>query len=112
MKLKAATLIEALIAMVIVLVCLGIASMIYVNVISSGNQRTRLNAHLALSDVSIVSKKSRLFLDEEIRSGNIIIRKTISPYKESPGVSVLVLVAVNAEGKVISTWKELVFTSE
>ena len=109
-KLKAATLMESLVAMVVVLVCCGIASMIYVNVITSGNEREKLKAHLLLNEAAIKAKNENLFLDEEIRGETITIRKSIAPYKELPDISLLTLTAVDADGHVIETRKELICT--
>lgn len=109
-KLKAATLMESLVAMVVVLVCCGIAAMIYVNVMNSGNEREKLKAHLLLNETAIKTKSERLFLDEEIKGEFITIRKTVEPYKEQADLSLLVLTALDEAGNIIETRKEIICT--
>lgn len=109
-KLKAATLMESLVAMVIVLACCGIAAMIYVNVMDSGNEREKLKAHLMLNEAAIKTKNEKLFLDEEIQGEFITIRKRITPYKEQADLSLLVLTAIDADGNIVEARKEIICT--
>lgn len=110
MKLKASTLMESMVAMVVVMLCFGIASMIYVNVMNSKNKRIELHAHLLLNNIAIQTKKLDLFIDEEIREGEIIITKKVETYKEISGLSWLKLTALDANGKIIATHNALICT--
>ena len=111
MKLKAATLLESLVAMVVVMVCFGITSMIYNNVLRSDSKRIKLKAHLLLNDISIKTKKEKIFLDEDIQRDGILIRKRIKNYKEISGLSELDLTAFYNESKPVQTRRELICTS-
>jgi hypothetical protein len=109
-KLKAATLVESLAAMAVVLVSCGIATMIFVNVMRSGNERKKLRAHLMLNEAAIKTKRERLFLDEEIRGEMIIIHKSVASYNDQPDLVQLLLTAVDSEGKIIESRKEIICT--
>jgi|CXWL01.1.fsa_nt_gi hypothetical protein len=107
-KIKAATLIESLIAMVIVMLCFGISTTVYINVISSGNQIQKLKSELILKKVAMETKKEHLFLDEEITLDEITVRKKITPYNGLKNLSQINLQAYNSNEKLLSEYNELV----
>lgn len=109
-KIKAATLIESLIAMIIIVVCLGAGTMIYSNVLSSDKQRLKLKAILMLNKEAEKIKKEKNFLDGELQEGDYLIKKTIKKMPETENLYSLILVASNKEGKIIGTHNELIFT--
>ncbi len=106
-KIKASTLIEALVAMVIVMTCFGIASMIYVNVLNADNNRIQLNAHLLVHELAQKAKETNSFLDEKIETNGLIIQKSVEPYHDIPNLNVLKYIAVDKKGKLIAEYKEL-----
>jgi hypothetical protein len=107
-KLKAATLMESLIAMIIIIVCFGIGTMIYSNVLSSDKQRLKLKAILLLNQEAASIKKEHLFIDGEKQQGDYLIKRMIKKMNQTENVYILSLVAVNKEGKIIGTRNELI----
>jgi len=107
-KLKASTLIESLVAMVIIITCLGVSSMIYSNVLNSDNQRTQLKAMLILSEEAIATKTEKSLLDSEKQIGDWTIKKTVESYPQSENVFKLSLTAINKSGKIIAIRNELI----
>ena len=109
-KVKAATLIESLIAMIIIVVCLGAGTMIYLNVLQSDKQRLKLKAILMLNKEADKIKKDKSFIDGEQQVGDYVVKKTIKKFSETENLYSLILVALNKEGKVIGMRNELIFT--
>ena len=112
-ELRAATLIESLIAMVIVMISFSAALMIYVNISKSDNNRQKLRAYLLLNEAAIETKANNAFYDEEIQSETMVIRKSVKSYNpaysgENP--KILLLEAYDKSGKKIADRKELVIT--
>ena len=109
-KLKAATLVEALMALVIVMICFVIGSMIYVNVINSDNNRQEIKANLILNETALKTKEEKKFIDEKIEIGNenLIIQKTVILYKNIENLNLLTLIASDKKGRVIAQRKELI----
>ena len=107
-KAKAATLLESLVAMVIVLLGFGIALMIYVNVVNSNNSQIRLNAHLSMSEVLSETIQDEAFTDEETKKGMLTIVKTIIPYDKSSGLIEIHLEAKDVSGKVLGVLDKIV----
>lgn len=109
-KLKAGTLIESLIAMVIIVVCLGVFAMIYSNVLDSDQQRLHLKITLLFNKEAIEIKKEKAFLDSEMLINDWVIQKVIEPYPGTENLYQLTLIAINKKGKVIAERKELIHT--
>lgn len=106
--LKASTLIESLISMVLIVVCFSVAVMIYINVVDNDRQRTRLNAILILNEEALQIKKEKNFLDDEKTINNWILKKTVERYAETSNIYTLSLVIKDKEGKIIATRNELI----
>lgn len=106
--LKAATLMESLIAMVIIVICFGVGTMIYSNVMDSDKQRLQLKAILVLNGEALETKTNRKFLDSEEQSGDWIVKKTIERYPEAENLYRLSLAAVYKNGKTIAVRNELI----
>jgi Tfp pilus assembly protein PilE len=107
-KLKAATLFESLIAMIIIIVCFGVAVMIYTNVLNSDKQRSELTAILLLNKEAVEFKKEKKFIDDEKKVGDWNIKKTIQLYEYTKNVYHLQLMAIDKNGNTIATRNELI----
>ncbi|PCJ87266.1 MAG: hypothetical protein COA57_04870 [Flavobacteriales bacterium] len=107
-KIKATTLVETLIAMVIVMITFGLGLMIYVNVMNSGNQQLKLNAQLLMNQMAAETKTDNNFLDEEMETETLKIIKTVLPYEGSKRLNILMFEAFNKGGKKVTERKELI----
>lgn len=107
-KLKAATLVESMIAMVIIVLSLGITTMIYTNVIQSDHQREQLKGMLLIKNEVVFIKANKKYLDDEKVTDNYVIKSVIQPYKQSEDLYQLSLSAKNAKGKLVASHSELI----
>lgn len=107
-KLKAATLIESLIAMIIIVVCLGIATVIYSNVLNSDRERVQLKAMLLLKQEAEQTKKEKSFLDSEKKEGDWTVKKEVTRYEQTENIYRLSFKIINSEGKIIAVRNELI----
>ncbi len=107
-KLKASSLIEVMVALIIVMVCFGIAMIIYLNVSQSDRQLQRLKGKLILNEIAIKTKNENSYIDDKIEFESINVNKTINPYNGIPGISLLLLEAYDLNGNKIVERKELV----
>ena len=111
-KLKAATLIEAIVSMVIVTIetiAFGIGMMIYLNILRTTDYQRKLEARLLLNEIAIQTRKDKSFIDEVIENPKMRIRKSIIPYKNSENLGLLYLVAFDKQDKQLAERKELIF---
>ena len=107
-KVKASTLIEVMVAMIIVMISFGIAMIIYINVTRSDNQVQKLKVQLLLNETAIKTSNENSFMDEKTETDGIFVNKTVNSYNGIPGLNFLLLEAFDANGKKIAERKELV----
>ena len=109
-KLKASTLVEALVAMVIVMLAVGMFTTIYVNVMKSSDHNRKVLASVLLDKIAMETKQKKVFLDEQIKTEEFIVDKKIVPYEGAAGLSVLSLKASDKNEKLLAERNELIFT--
>jgi hypothetical protein len=107
-KLKAATILESMVAMTIIVVCLGIGTMIFVNILNNDRDRLSLKATLLLNNESLKTKKEKFFIDGEEKEEGFTIKKTFVKYSETENLLQMSLKAFDENGKLIIERKELI----
>lgn len=111
-NLKAATLMESLIAMVIIIVCLGMGTMMYSNVMNSDTQRLKAKADGVLSRYALQIKKDKNYLDAEENQDGFVIKTTVNKYEQTENCYVLTLTASTEDIGVVAGHKELIIITE
>jgi hypothetical protein len=106
--LKGSTLIETIVAMILILLCFGIFIIIYNNVLSSKNNRIHLSATLLLDDLAIMAHKNNNWIDENVDKEKIKIKKVISAYKDCPSLRTFELKAFDERNQLIVSRKEII----
>ncbi|OFX83104.1 MAG: hypothetical protein A2W99_13290 [Bacteroidetes bacterium GWF2_33_16] len=81
-KLKASSLIETIVAMVIILLVFGIVMSFYSSQLKSVNQSNILRAHYLLNKVSSQDDLKNTYSNEELIIQSFIIRKTVTSYNK------------------------------
>jgi len=106
-KIRASTLLETIVALMLVMMCFSIGMMIYVNVINSDNNRQKLHVHLLLKGIAFKTKTDNSYLDESIESEMLSIKKKVIKYKDTENLNMLTLKAYDKQGKLLEEYKEL-----
>lgn len=107
-KIKAATLMESLIAMVIIVVCLGVGTMIYSNVLNSDKQLLQLKAIGKLNRMAQQTKIEKNYLDSEQKQNGWNIKKTLNKYDQTENLYQLSISAFDTTGQLIAIRNELI----
>lgn len=107
-KVQGSTLIEVLVAMIIIVICLGIASIIILNISKSGNTGLKLFAEQYAEKVIEESKLNHEYLDEIYEIEGIIVEKRVELYKNLDGLFELTITVFNPDMKQLVQKKELV----
>lgn len=107
-KLKASTLMESLIAMVIMVVCLGVGTMIYTNVLDSDKQRNQLKALLIINEETNKVKAEKTYLDDEKQAGDWTIKRTVEKYEQTDNLYQLTFSVFDRDKKMIAVQHELI----
>ena len=111
-KLKAGTLIESLIAMIIIIVCMSISAIIYTNVLDSDKQYLKLKAEQLLNQEALTIKSTKDFMDSEIKIGDWLIKRKIENYSQTKNLLKLSLTAINNHRNIIIERDELILVEE
>lgn len=107
-QLKASTLVESLIAMVILVVCLGIGTMVFTNVLNSDRDRKELHATLLANEEALKIKSEKNFLDAEEKAGDWTLKKTVQKYQETENLFLLSIAVLDKDRKIIVVRRELI----
>ena len=109
-KLKGNTLLEVLVAMVILLFCTSLATTIYINVLQSQSTGEKINTYLKLQELSSQIEKEKDFLDKEWEENGFNFKKTCKPFKGNDAIIVLKLEAKNPNKKTVTEYKKIIFS--
>jgi hypothetical protein len=105
--LKASLLPEALAAMIVIMISVGIGASVYGNVLGSDNGSQKLRAELLLDKMALDATQNNRMLNEEIKMNEFTIRKTVMAYAGAEKLYQLKLVALNEQGKTVAEHSEL-----
>jgi prepilin-type N-terminal cleavage/methylation domain-containing protein len=109
-KFQGSTLIEVLVAMIIIVICLGIATIIILNISKSGNTQLKLFAEQYAQKVLEQSKLNHEYLDDSYEREGIIIEKQVKTYKDLDGLFELTVTVFSSNMKQLVQKKELVIS--
>lgn len=107
-KIKGSSLLETLIAMVVVLVCFSIATMVLVNTMKSDNGRLKLHARLEMNALYIKALEDQDFVDNSTPYEGFTIDKKTEPYQDKPGLYLVSLKAISATGQALGELKHII----
>ena len=107
-SLKASTLIEVLVAMVIIMASIGIGLIIYENLSSGNNDELKIKAEIALNNLATETKKNNHFIDLSVEQEDMRLQQTVVPYEKSKRLISLHLEAFTPFGRRITQWDEIV----
>ena len=105
--LKASTLVEVMVAMVVVLTSFFAAMMLFGNVIRSGGNEREFEARLLLHEVAGAIRSGELRAEDITDTERFVLRGHVSVYEKAPDLKLLHLAAYDREGKLLVERKEL-----
>ncbi|MNV84118.1 hypothetical protein D3C71_1779740 [compost metagenome] len=106
-KVRASTLLEVIVAMVIILIVFVMATGIFTNVIGSAPSVRQLQIRSIGSAIIQESLYQRNWNNETIQVDSIIFQKTVAPYQDSPNLLQINVVALE-RGKELGKLSHLV----
>jgi hypothetical protein len=108
MKLKGATLMESLIAMIILVVILGTCTMIYTNIMGSDMHVKKLKAISLAEKEACRVKSEKRFIDLETETENWSIRCSFEKYPSAEGLYQFSIAIRDENGKSLLVRNELI----
>lgn len=107
-KLQASTLVEVIVAMLIILICFGLALTAIDSNSKSINTKVLILAHQTVLKEKQLTIKEKRYLDEEFTVGNLRIQKTILEYPASAELKELQIQAFDVDGNLLLSNRELI----
>ena len=106
-KLKASTLLEVVVSLVIISTVMSIALMTYVNVIESDDLTRKTEANLFINKLSNDIKSEQQFVDEIITVNEITYQTSFVEFDKTKGLVLMEIVATNNQEKELAKHKEI-----
>ena len=107
-KIKGSTLVETLIAMVLIVTTISISVMIYISVVTSDKQNKLVQAKLLIEKEVGLIKKKQLFVNGESTRNGISIQKQFTVYEGSSQLQLMQIVASDTSGLRLLEHQELI----
>lgn len=105
---KGYVLLESIFSMVVIMICFGIAMMVFNMVLSNSGSALKTKARIQLQAEAGKCKSEQLFLDENIDFDAYIIERRIKSWNSSEHLIILELRAITPDGKTLAEHYELV----
>jgi uncharacterized membrane protein len=107
-RLQGYVLVESVFSMVVIMICFGIAMMIFSTVIGSSGNSLHTLARIRIRTEAQKCKTENRFIDEDISFEEYTIHLRIRPYAHTEHLHELELKAVTPEGKLLAEYHELI----
>jgi Tfp pilus assembly protein PilE len=105
---RSSTLIEVIVALIIISAISGTAIMIYLNVQRSGLSAARISAMMMMDQVYAASKTDQKFETKEVNYGDVVVYQTVTTQPVA-GLLMIRLEARNSVGKLMAEQKHLIY---
>ena len=106
-KIHAFTVMESMVAIVIVMIVFSISSVVILNITSSGMSREKQNAYMLVKSLRDETILTNRYFDETFNRNEIVVEKTIVNYGNSNTLKILLISAFKNKKKLFET-KELI----
>jgi Tfp pilus assembly protein PilV len=110
-KIAAFTILETIVALLIIVTMFGIVSLVCSRVLDTSNLNEHLEAHLMIQDYAIATKTTRDFTDGKYESNKYDIIRSLDYYKGNRSLLLITIKATDQNGKLIETYHEIIIAS-
>ena len=105
---KASTLIETIVAMVIIMICSGIGLSLFSNLSHDVNDELRIEAEIRINSLAVETKLKKDFTETTLESPNLRFQRTFQEYQNQKRIKILLIDAYSLSGRKICEYRELV----
>ena len=110
-KIGAFSIIESMVAMVIVVIMFSLSAMVIANVSSTGISREKQDAYMLAQSMRNETLKNKRFIDEVVNVKKIVIEKTILDYNRDDKLKILQIEVLKGEEQLFES-KEIIIIEE
>ena len=112
LKLKASTLVEVIVAMVIISTVFLLSLGVFLNISKHSNNGLKLKAALVSEEIMVSTRQGKLFLDENIPLDNLDIIKQVSSYKSYKDLVLVSIEVKDKRGKSLLVKREIMILND
>lgn len=105
---KASTLVETIVAMVIIMICAGIGLSLFTNISHDINDELRIEAEIQMNTIAVEAKLKKDFTDHTIESGDLKFERSFLEYGNEKRLRILKIDAFNLAGKKVCEYREII----
>jgi hypothetical protein len=107
-KARGATLMEALVAIIVVMLGFVMGTMIYVNVMDSDKGFKKLEAASMVREIVAQTKSGDDFIEGKVTKDSITVVKSVVSYPNVPSLMILSVDAFDIKGYKLCTYNEII----
>jgi hypothetical protein len=108
-KVKASSLIEVIVALIIITLIFSFAMTIYLNVQRANFNSLKLTCQMRMSEVFSVSVKTNSYQNREVSYDELVVHQEVRPHSQSANLLIVTLEGRDPNGKIIAEQKHLVY---
>ena len=108
LKVKASTMVETIVAMVIILICSSIGLSLFSNLPRDVNDELKIEAEIRMNSLAVETKLKKDFTDTSIESANLRLVRSIQEYGKKTHLKILFIEAYSLSGRKVCEYKELI----
>jgi len=106
-KVRASTLVETIVAMLIITFVFSIGFLIIMNLSKNSNNSLKTKAYFLTNEILVSTKSKKQFFDQDFDFGNITIKRTVSEYQNNEELYQLNLKALDLNNHKLFEQNEL-----
>jgi type II secretory pathway pseudopilin PulG len=107
-RLRASTIIETIVAMVIILICSGVGFSLFTGIARDVNDQLRIEAEIMVNSLAAETKLKKDYSESSFETENLTLHRSVNTYLKKSSVKILLIEAYSLSGKKICEYKELV----
>jgi hypothetical protein len=107
-KLQASSILEVVIAMLLVTIIMSISMVIFSNIMKSSFNTRKIEAFARIKVLSIATKKEKRFITEEYLEADYKIQKQVENYANTSGIIQIKWFAEDKDKKLLAEYREIV----
>jgi len=111
-KLRASTILEVIVSMIIIVIAFGIAMMIFANVSRLSLSAKKLKAEAVLQEALFRAEQADGPPDQTAAAGDLTVRQQLSPFGNEPHLSVITLTAFDRNHEQVAQLKKIILVHE
>lgn len=108
-KLKAISVVESMVAMVLIVLSFGAGMALFLQVMTTDRLTSNTKARVVLNQVLVETKQSQSYLDETLERQGLTIEKKIIPYETRTDTYIINLEALDSKYEQLVQIREIVY---